>query len=75
LLQGFHCNQFLPLSFKIQLLEIFSKKQKGKIGVNELFIFEVDKFLKTLLRLEQWQKRLPGTQQGNLGLVWKIERK
>ncbi len=29
----------------------------------KFLIFEVDRFFKTLLRLEQWQKRLAGTRQ------------
>jgi hypothetical protein len=37
-------------------------------------IFKVDKFLQTLLRLEQWQERLAVTWE-KFGLVWKIERK
>jgi hypothetical protein len=39
--------------------------------VNKIFVFEVNKFLQTLLRLEQWQKRLAGTdQKEGRNLVW-----
>jgi hypothetical protein len=37
----------------------------------EIFNFEIDKFLQTLLRLEQWQERLAGTRQtDDRNLVW-----
>jgi hypothetical protein len=34
-----------------------------------MFNFEVDKFLQTLLRLEQWQERLAGTRQPVVGVL------
>jgi hypothetical protein len=59
----------MPISFA--LISIVKKKKFDENFFLKLSIFEIDKFLQTLLRFEQWQERLAKTRQTeDSNLVW-----
>jgi hypothetical protein len=61
----------MPISFALTSI-VFNKNYfLGEKLFLKFSIFEIDTFLQTLLRFEQWQERLAGTRQtDDRNLVW-----